>query len=215
MGKFSTVGTLHLLPAFAQLLVFIIKIEDVCHALRLCAEVALTVNVGLSDDCLSARDLDPKLRKLSHLHRIVGHELHRLNSQISQDEGNTPIHPLVVPKPKSPISIHRIQPLILQVVRRHLVRQADAPALLREVDDGPPLLLHHIHRHLELLPAVTSPRPHNLRGEALVMHTHEHVLLHRVALDALVQHHRLHIHPLEHLLAVACHTLGALVPVRS
>mmetsp|Transcript_4391 Transcript_4391/g.11349 ORF Transcript_4391/g.11349 Transcript_4391/m.11349 type:complete len:214 (-) Transcript_4391:160-801(-) len=99
------------------------------------------------------------------------------------------------------------------MVRCHLIRQPDAPALLREVDDGAPLLLHQFHGHLELLATVAPPRPHDLRREALVVHPHENIFLHGAALDALVQHHRLHVDPLEHLLPIAHDTFGALVPV--
>jgi hypothetical protein len=58
----------------------------------------------------------------SNLHRIVRHQLHSFNPEILEDKGHAAVNSLVVAEAEPPVGIDSIEPLILQVVRRDLVR---------------------------------------------------------------------------------------------
>ena len=75
------------------------------------------------------------------------------------------------------VRVDGVEPLLLQLVGAQLVQQADAAALLREVEQhAAALLLDHRERRLELLAAVAAQRVEDVAGEALGVHAHEHVL---------------------------------------
>ena len=61
----------------------------------------------------------------------------------------------------------------------------DGTANYREVHGGPWARWRRPNAHLGC--------------ETLVVHPDQDILLHGAALDALIQHHWLHVHPLEHL----------------
>mmetsp|Transcript_8992 Transcript_8992/g.29977 ORF Transcript_8992/g.29977 Transcript_8992/m.29977 type:complete len:255 (+) Transcript_8992:3573-4337(+) len=110
-----------------------------------------------------------------------------------------------------PVSVHRVQPVVLQLVCSDLVRQADAPPLLRHVDDGSRVLVDVVECHVQLLLAVTPLRAQYLRREALIVYPHNHSLLPPQV--PAHHHHRLHLRPLQHPLAVPCNYLSSPVPV--
>src|SRR5207249_3827569 len=78
----------------------------------------------------------------------------------------TLVAPEIRGEPEDPIRIDRVEAVVLEMVRRHLVDDPDAPSLLGEVQQdalrGAP---ESLHRGIELLTAVAS-----LRSEDIARH---------------------------------------------
>ena len=75
------------------------------------------------------------------------------------------------------VGVDGVVALLLQLVGPELVQQADAAALLGEVEQHAlPLLLDHRERRLELLAAVAAHRVEHIAREALRVDADEHVL---------------------------------------
>ena len=80
--------------------------------------------------------------------------------------------------PELEVGVDGVEALLLQLVGPQLVQQADAAALLREVEqDALALLLDAQQRVLELLAAVAAQRVEHVAGQALRVHAHQHVVL--------------------------------------
>ena len=83
----------------------------------------------------------------------------------------------VVGQPEHPVGVHGVVPARLERVRANLVGQADAPALLAQVEHRPGAGARDgRHGRVELLLAVALERPEHLAREALGVHAHEGVL---------------------------------------
>ena len=65
------------------------------------------------------------------------------------------------------VGLDGVEPLVLEVVGPDLLDQADAPPLLRQVDQGAdPLVADHRQGHVELVAAVAAQRVEQVAGEA-------------------------------------------------
>ena len=83
-------------------------------------------------------------------------------------------------QPELEVRVDGVEALVLQVVGAQLVEQADAAALLGEVEQhAAALVLDHRERRLELLAAVAAQRVEDVAGQALGVHAHEHVVARR------------------------------------
>ncbi len=88
-------------------------------------------------------------------------------------------------RPSSRVGVHGVVALLLEAVGTDLVAEADAATLVAaQVDQhAEPLPVDGLHRGVELHTAVAAQRVEDVTGEALRVHTHEHVVLalHRTA----------------------------------
>jgi hypothetical protein len=82
---------------------------------------------GCTEECTDAAVAECH----SNLHRIVCHQLHSFNPEVLEDKGHAAVNPLVVAEAEPPVGIDGVKPLVLQVVRRDLVRQPDPASLIK------------------------------------------------------------------------------------
>ena len=99
-------------------------------------------------------------------------------AQVHQDLGADPVVAQVGRHAQLEVGVDGVEALLLELVGLELVEQADAAALLGEVEQhAAALLLDAQQRVLELLAAVAAQRVEDVAGEALRVHAHEHVVL--------------------------------------
>ena len=138
------------------------------HPLLLGAQVKQILRRGGHLDGHPLHDLQPEVRELVDLVRIVGEKPHGLHPQVPEDLGSGPVLPQVRGEAQLDVGVHRVQPLLLEGVGLELVDEADAPALLAHVQHhAPALRLDLPHGSRQLLAAVAALGAEHVPGEAL------------------------------------------------
>jgi len=111
---------------------------------------------------------------------VVRHQLDRGDPEDPQRGCGTLVTPKIRGKTKSAVRVDRVEAVILQVVRRDLVDDADAPSLLGEVqEDALRRPADSLQCGVQLLAAVAPLRAEYIAGHAFGMQAHEDVLLPR------------------------------------
>ena len=82
-------------------------------------------------------DLDSERAKPVDLRGVVRHQLDALHAEVLEHVDGGVVLARVVRQTEQTVRIDRVVPLLLQFVRADLVREADASALLTEVEPVP------------------------------------------------------------------------------
>ena len=118
--------------------------------------------------------------------RVVGEQADRAEPEVHEDLGADAVVAQVGGQAELEVGVDGVEALLLEPVGAQLVQQADAAALLGEVEQhAAALVLDARERVLELLAAVAAQRVEHVAGEALGVHAHEHVVL---AVDLALDH---------------------------
>ena len=97
--------------------------------------------------------------------------------EVDEDLGADAVVAQVGGQAELEVGVDGVEALLLELVGAQLVEQADAAALLGEVEQHAlALALDHRQRRLELLAAVAAQRVEDVAGEALGVDADEHVL---------------------------------------
>ena len=161
-----------------QLLVEVqpLVVQRVAHALGLRAQVGLVVLVGRVLDRDLRADRQAVALEALDLLRVVGEDADRAEPEVDEDLGADAVVAQVRRQAEALVGLDRVEAVLLQAVGAQLVQQADAAALLGEVEQHAlALALDHRQRRFELLAAVAAQRVEDVAGEALRVHAHEHV----------------------------------------
>ena len=120
----------------------------------------------------------PKAARPVDLGRVVGQQADRADAEVAQDRRPDAVLPQVDGQAQLEVGVDGVEALVLQLVGPQLVGDADAPALVTAQvhDDAAALGGDHLHRRVELRPAVTAPRAEDVAGQALAVHPHEHLV---------------------------------------
>src|SRR5260221_10107795 len=93
------------------------------------------------------------------LARIITQKPHRPNPQLAQNLNADAVIPLIGLESEPFVGFDRVEPLVLQLVGANLVREADSPSLLVEIQQNAAAFLgDSLHRRVSLLPAVATDR---------------------------------------------------------
>src|SRR5437868_1452247 len=107
--------------------------------------------------------------------RIVGDRPNGLQTKIEKNLRANAVVAQVGLEAESFVRFHRIDSLILELVRLELVEETDpAPFLVKVDDDAFAFLGDHFHRRVELPAAVATQGMEDVAGEALRVHSHQH-----------------------------------------
>ena len=108
------------------------------------------------------------------LSRIVGQQANPPDSEVPQNLGADAVFALVGAESEVGVRIHGVEPLVLGGVGTQLVDEADAPALLVQVEqDSRALLSDPGERRIELGTAVAPHRAEDFTGETLAVDAHQ------------------------------------------
>ena len=111
-------------------------------------------------DDLQAKSLDP-----GDLLRVVREDADRRQPEVVEDLRADPVLAAVRGEAKLEVRLDGVEPVFLELVRLQLVQKADAPALLRHVEENAPLLVTDSRqRLLELLTTVAAKRVEHVAG---------------------------------------------------
>src|SRR5438309_9588028 len=120
---------------------------------------------------------DPIRFELLDLRGVVRHEPDRLHPEDPQDAGRALVRPEVGGETQDPVRVHRVEAVVLKMVRRDLVRDADPPAFLGQVEEGATRRLAELRqRGIELGTAVAAFGAEHVPRDAFRMEAHEDVL---------------------------------------
>jgi hypothetical protein len=122
----------------------------------------------LRDD-LQAVDLEP-----ADLLGVVGQDADAAQADVAQDLGADAVVTPVHRETEDLVGLGGVEAFVQEAVGMQLVLQADAPALLAQVHDGPPALAgDHLHRGPQLVAAFTSHRAEDIARKTLGVHAHQ------------------------------------------
>src|SRR5229473_3879655 len=156
-----------------RLVVALNDLDQVAGALALGLEVVRVVRIGVGAGGNPPMDRDALVYQTGDLERVVRHQIHGQNAQHPQHLRGDVVPAQVVWKAELAVGLVGIHPLGLQRIGLDLVAQADATALLTQVQDNPALALgHHLHRPFKLLPAIALQAAEDFSGETLRMDPH-------------------------------------------
>ena len=106
--------------------------------------------------------------ELRDLGRVVGEQADPADAELAQHRRRRPEVALVVAEAEVVVGVDRVQAAVLQAVGAQLVGEADAAALLREVEqDAGTLVRHPADGAAQLVAAVAAQRAQEIAGEAL------------------------------------------------
>jgi len=126
------------------------------------------------------RHLDTVRAELLDLRGVVRHELDRRHPEDPKHAGGTLVTPQIRREAEDSVRIDRVETVVLEVIRRDLVHDTDAAALLGEVQEdalrGSP---DSLHRGIELLAAVAPLRTEDIARHAFGVEAHKDIGLPR------------------------------------
>src|SRR2546422_9920283 len=116
--------------------------------------------------------------ELLNLRGVVRHQLDRAYTEDPQHACGALVTAKIRRKTEGAVRVDRVEAVILKMVCRNLVDDADAPSLLGEVQEHafgcPP---ESLQRGVQLLAAVAPLRTEHIAGHAFRVEAHEDVLL--------------------------------------
>eukprot|EP00601_Ochromonadales_sp_CCMP2298_P003367 CAMPEP_0173191178 /NCGR_PEP_ID=MMETSP1141-20130122/12746_1 /TAXON_ID=483371 /ORGANISM="non described non described, Strain CCMP2298" /LENGTH=259 /DNA_ID=CAMNT_0014115349 /DNA_START=380 /DNA_END=1159 /DNA_ORIENTATION=+ len=151
--------------------------QQVLHLVLLRLQVALVKGSAGDLDRHALGDRDTLFAQLLDFVGVVGQQPDGADVKIEQDVRNCVVLAQLLQEAQVRVGVHSVHAPVLQPVRSHLVDDADAAPLLLQVYDDASLLLDEVQAKIQLLPTVAPPAAKHLASEALVVHTHQHVLL--------------------------------------
>src|SRR5271157_2138156 len=131
--------------------------KQMAHLVALGVEIALTFSMGGCNDrhLVDHGQVIAIIDKGVGLLGIVRQQANLGESQVFEDLQANAVVAQVGLIAQRDVGLHGIKPLVLQVVGANLFDKADAPALLRKVDQGPRALgPDHTQGHVKLVAAV-------------------------------------------------------------
>ncbi len=141
------------------------------------AQVASIVRIGRDDQRQARGDADAERLEAGDLARVVGHQLDRLHAERVQHVGGDAVVALVVAEAQGLVGLDGVEAVVLQLVGADLVGQADAAALLAQVEQDAVRHRRELAQGgLQLVAAVAAQRADDVAGEALRVEPHRHVL---------------------------------------
>ena len=157
------------------------------HAPRLGLQIAFVVRVGRHVQRQALDHRDAQALQGQHFGRVVGQQAHALHAQLLEHAGRHGVVAGIVGQAQQAVGLDRVGPRLLQRVGANLVDQADAPALLAQVQQhAAPGLGDGLQAGLKLSPAVTLQAVERVAGQALAVQTGEY----RLAVVQAAQAHR-------------------------
>jgi len=116
-----------------------------------------------------------ELFQLHDLVRIVGHQMDRGHVQTRQHVGRDRVVALVITEPEGQVGFHGIEPSVLERIGAHLVEDADAPALVPQVEHRSTVgLADEREGAVQLLAAVAAQRAEGIAGKTLGVQPDKH-----------------------------------------
>lgn len=110
--------------------------------------------------------------------RVVGHQADIPYTEVMQDARPHAVIPLVGLEAQLQVRFHRIQPFVLQLISLDFVEQPDASALLIQINDHPLTgFFDHLHRLMQLRPAIAATRSEDIPRRARRVHPHQNRLV--------------------------------------
>jgi hypothetical protein len=115
---------------------------------------------------------------------IVRKQTNPFDAKLTQDRSRQAEVPIVSLEAQSMIGLDRIEAGVLQFVSFQLRHQPDAAALLILIDHEPATFVgDSLHRHFQLVVAITAQRPEYFAGEALRMDPQQRSSFDQIAHD--------------------------------
>ena len=144
------------------------------HTIPLGSQILNVVTVGRHLDGYIFYDLQAVCFQTDTLSRIVGHQPHLMDMEMTKHLRATTIIALVGLEAKVDIGIYGVHTLLLKLIGSNLVHQADTPTLLLHInDDALAFLLDHLHGLVELLATVATHAAQDITGCTGRVDTHE------------------------------------------
>jgi len=159
--------------------------EQMRHPFRLGAQVTQVFAMVADFDGNPLRDLDTMLPEFLHLMRVIGNQPDGPDAKVTQDAGGNAVIALIGLMTEMDIGLHRIHPLILEIVGLHLFNQADAAPLLPQVNEDAGVDTPQVLQGMsELIPAIAATRTEDIAGQAFGVHPDRNAgLMPRITLD--------------------------------
>src|SRR6266516_1812462 len=133
--------------------------EGVAEPVALGPQVLLVVRVRDGLDGHLVGDREAVALEPVDLLRIVGEDADAREPEVDEDLGPDAVVAQDGGEAELQVRVDGVEPALLELVRAELVEEADAPSLLREVEqDAAALALDHRQRRLQLLAAVAPQR---------------------------------------------------------
>src|SRR5271167_2405197 len=105
---------------------------------------------------------------------IVGQQLHLADAEVAKYLRANPVVAQILVEAEMQVGFDGVHPVVLQRVGANLVAEADAAALLVEINHDAAIRHHDsLERLLQLLTAVASRRREDVAGQALRMEPHQ------------------------------------------
>ena len=156
----------------------ILVVQPMAELVPLGLQVAAVLGVGRDLDRHLLDDREAEALDPGDLLRVVREDADRRQAEVGEDLAADPVLAHVGREAELEVGLDGVEPVLLQLVRLQLVQEADAPALLRHVEEDAALLGGDAReRQLELLAAVAAERVEDVAGQALGVDADEHVLL--------------------------------------
>ncbi|MPL60789.1 hypothetical protein SDC9_06351 [bioreactor metagenome] len=153
------------------------RLQDVARLRRLRRQIGGVVAAEPDLQRHPLDHLDAVRLEHPHLGGVVGQQPHLREAELLQQRRADAEVALVILETKAVVRLDGVETLVLQVIGAHLVRQADAAALLVEVEQDPrPLMPHLRQRGVKLWPAVAFQRAEDVAGETGRMQPRQHRL---------------------------------------
>src|SRR5256712_354444 len=144
------------------------RLEEMPKALLLRSEVANVRRRGRHLERDAFRYVDAVRAEFLDLRGVVRHQLNRCHAKHSEHARGTLVTPEVRGEAKDAICVDGVETVVLEVVRRDLVDDPDAPSLLGEVQqDAFRRASESPHCGIELFATVAPLRAEDIAGHAL------------------------------------------------
>ena len=132
-------------------------------ALRI--KIALIMGIRFRADGQLIDDLQSISLQAYYFFRIISKKANLTNTEIVENLGTHPVVAEVGREAQFFVSLYSIKAFLLEFIGVDFCREADAPALLAEVEEHSPVLCDPLERSLELAATVTPAGGEYVSGE--------------------------------------------------
>src|SRR4030042_1122791 len=134
-----------------------LQFKNVPHFLALRFQIFYILRGGLANNGHSFHYLQPVSFESDNLARIVGQQSKFVPPQVSQNLRSDTVIPQVAGKAQRLVSLHGIQPLVLQRISSNLIMKSDTAPLLPHIEKYPTTFVgNSLHGEVYLLAAVAA-----------------------------------------------------------
>ena len=141
------------------------------------SQVFAVLLVGRDDEGYLFRYFNAEAFQTHNFPGVVGQQAELVRSQVMQDLGADAVVAQVVRIAELEVGLHGVQPLLLELVGMEFCRQANAAALLPEVEQHAAFLRNAAHGGMELAAAVAAAGAEDVPGKAFAVHAHQRGLV--------------------------------------